>query len=465
VQFMQAPVIIDAFSVPPSLTARGMTAEVAANRMSDGLVELGHLAGSSKEGVTAIPKNQRVDFQIPDSGISIDSLVYYVRQFFHLYQTRISGEFLCATAECKPADMTLRVRILREKLEIIQMPPMGSQSEADYFRATALKVLGVLDPFMAAAVEVQTNPVAGLAQAERLVRQGDADAIWAYNLIGNTKMTLGDTDGAITAFQAALAIDPGFVIAESNLGNALAAKKDYAGAAKVFDTVARQHPDDRFLALGRYRLALDQGQTEEAIAQALKADAVDPGKAMYLSLAGQAAFGASDIPRAREFFDRALQVAPDDDLSVTLLGLIHQLAEEYDQAEQVLRRALDVAPQNVDFLTRHAQALGQLHRLDEALAQVDKALALAPQDASAQKVRASTLQGLGRYEDAMVQVQDMQRLTGETTDILLMRGQNLTGLNRKDEAKAAYDAVIAQEPGSANATMAKAYLALLGAAP
>ncbi|MBC7478208.1 MAG: hypothetical protein H7317_08970, partial [Pseudorhodobacter sp.] len=64
------------------------------------------------------------------------------------------------------------------------MPPVGDQPEAAYFRGAAARLLTVLDPFLAAAYEVKTRPQVGLADAERLVRQGSPAAVWAWNLIG-----------------------------------------------------------------------------------------------------------------------------------------------------------------------------------------------------------------------------------------------------------------------------------------
>lgn len=75
-QFMRSQVIIDAIAVPPALAARGLSADVASNRLWDGLHDAEVMASSSKEGITVLPKSQRVDFSIPDLGISIDSPVY-----------------------------------------------------------------------------------------------------------------------------------------------------------------------------------------------------------------------------------------------------------------------------------------------------------------------------------------------------------------------------------------------------
>lgn len=460
-QFLHTQVIIDTFAVPPGLVQRGLGPDVVANRLWDGLEAVMGEAGSSKEGLLAIPKSQRVDFSIPDSGISIDALVYYVRQFFHLYPTRISGEFICADAACLPGGMSLRIRVLREKLQVIQMPPMGDQPEAAYFHAAAARVLGVLDPFLAAAVEVQTHPLAGLAHAEQLVRQGHPDAIWAWNLIGTTRMNLGQTDLAIAAFRGALAIDPGFVIAQTNLGSALVAKGDYAGAAQVFDTVARTHPGDRFLALGRYRLDLAQGRTDAAIDQVLQAETADPGKATYLFMAAQAAYDAGDTAKATAFLQRALAVAPDDDGAVTLMNLIYQLAKDYDKSAALLENALTLSPDHVDFLSAYAQTLGLMHQFDPSLVQIDRLLVLKPGDTAARKLRASTLQALNRHPEALAQLRPLLQADQGNAELTFMQGQSLQAVGQSAAAKTAYAAAMALDPASPYGMMAKAYLQTL----
>lgn len=143
-QFTKAQVIIDTFDLPAALTQRGLAADVVANRLWGWLVEVKAAAASSKEGGEAIPSSQPVDFRIPDFAISIDSLMYYVRQFFHLYQTRISGEFVCADAACAPEGMALRVRVLREKLaaayEVKTRPQVGGRG-VEKIRASTLLAL------------------------------------------------------------------------------------------------------------------------------------------------------------------------------------------------------------------------------------------------------------------------------------------------------------------------------------
>ena len=229
-QFLREQVLIEPIAVPEALLATGLTPEVAANRLWDGLKEVKEAAGSSKGSVTAIPDSKQVDFSIPDSGLSIDSLIYYVRQFFNAYETRIGGEFRCADPACSPAGITLRLRVVRDDMELLQLPPMGPRAEAEYFRDAAGEVMAVLDPFTAIAADAAAEPKRAQVLARRLIRSGHKDAKWAHNLIGNMLLDDNDIAGAETAYRAALALDPDFPTARTNLGNALRIKWDVAGA-------------------------------------------------------------------------------------------------------------------------------------------------------------------------------------------------------------------------------------------
>ena len=95
-----------------------------------------------------------------------------------------------------------------------------------------------------------------------------------------------------------MALDPTFVIAQTNLGSALVSAKDFAGAKQMLDAVAIAHPGDKFLALGRYHLAVAQNQTDAALKFALQADALEPGKPLYLFMAAQAVYAANRMDDA-----------------------------------------------------------------------------------------------------------------------------------------------------------------------
>lgn len=460
VQFLHSQVIIQAFPVPAALAARGLTADVAANRLWDGLHDEVALADTAKEAIAAMPTSQRVDFAIPDSGISIDSLVYYVRHFFHAYQTRISGEFRCADATCAPEGMSLRLRVMRDQLDIIQMPPIGTEAEGDYFRDAAGRVLDLLDPFTAAAARAQTDPDAALATAERMVRMHHPDAVWAANLIGNIKLRQGDAAGAVIAYRNALALKPDFVVAATNLGVALVQAGQLDEAGKVFAGLEASDSDDQYLALGRSKLAQAKGDLDGAITLLMQAEALDPGTPKYFAIAGDAEFKAGHLDKAAEFATKALDVAPGNYDAVMLMIAVDTGQGNFDKAETVLARAVDAAPAVAEFQHQHASMLHVLDRSPEALVAIDAALKLSPGITSWQVTRADILLSLSRAEEARAQAALVVAVEPANAEAWLIEGQALAALNRVDEARNAYKTAMAHDTGG-YASAAKGYLTVL----
>ena len=91
-QFTRTAIVIDPIAVPEAMVTQGLTPEVVANRVWDGLHEFAATASANRETIAAIPDSQLIEFSLPDAGISIDSIFAQIRQFFQIYETRIGGE-------------------------------------------------------------------------------------------------------------------------------------------------------------------------------------------------------------------------------------------------------------------------------------------------------------------------------------------------------------------------------------
>lgn len=459
VQFLQDQVIIQPFPVPDALAAQGLTPDVAANRLWDGLNEQVAVAATSKQAIAALPANQRVDFAVPDSGISIDALVHYVRHFFHAYPTRISGEFRCTDADCTPQGVSLRLRVMRDTLQVIQMPPLGDDTEAAYFAKAALLVLDRLDPFTAAAARADTDPVTALASAERLVRTGHPDAVWAANLIGNIRLDQGDAAAAVAAYRSALTLDPAFTIAAANLGGALVQSGDLGAAEAVFADLATRG-ENKHLALGRARLALARDDLATATQHLMQAEALDPGTPTYHFLAGEAAYRAGQPDQAADFVAKALAVAPGDHGAVMLQSALHASAGNFAQAEAVLASAATAAPDTADFHGQRAMFLHILNRPAEALLAIDTALRLSPDTTAWQTIRADILLSLNRAADALAQTAPVLAAEPENAGAWLLQGRALLAQSQPVAARTALENAIRFDTGG-NAASAQGYLAIL----
>jgi tetratricopeptide (TPR) repeat protein len=447
-QFWRSDVMIQPISVPDSLAATGLKPDVAANRLWDALQDFARSARTSKTSIVAIPDSQRVQFSFPDSGISIDSLVINLRRFFKLYDTRIGGEFLCADAACAPEGRHLRIRVMTRQSDVIDLPPIGKTSERDYFREAAAGIYGVLDPFVAIAAQADSEPLRATVLARRLIRSHHPDAKWALNLIGNIRLSANDPAGALEEYRAALALDPSFQIARSNLGRALRLTGDLAGAKAAFTELQRSNAASPLSAEGFAEVALAAGDRTEALRQLEIAAARDPLNSRLLTKAGTIEMDAKHEVAAAKYFARALEIDPGSPAAFSGLATIHLAKGDYVAAERLYRDAADYTPDNAETQFDDARLLLLMKSYTSALARIDRATRLAPTNVTYRLLRAKALQPLGRHAEALDELEAAKTLEPQNAEIFSAMGDSFRDTGRKSEAVAAYQRFLQLDPKS-----------------
>lgn len=108
-------VVIDPIRLPEPLRQMGYSEDVAAHRLWDEVVRINESTPTAKDRVTLLPASQQMDFEAPGAGVSLQAVVQMLRPFLGLDETRIAGEFICMTTECKTEGLTLRLRVFREQ--------------------------------------------------------------------------------------------------------------------------------------------------------------------------------------------------------------------------------------------------------------------------------------------------------------------------------------------------------------
>lgn len=403
-QFLRNPVLIEPIAVPEALVTRGLTPEVVASRLWDGLRDANALARTSKESVAAIPNSQRVQFSVPEVGLSMDSIVRQTRQFFNLHQTRIAGEFTCADATCAPEGMVLRLRVLRGTSEVIDLPAVGDADLRRYFTGAAIQILSVLDPFVAVSAISDTEPVRATALARRLIRQHHPDAKWAHNLIGNLRSTAGDYRPALAEYRAALALDPAFTIAQANAARALRQLGDPVASRAEYDAISARLPNSPEVQEGYAELAIGAGNIDDGIAFLQRAAELDPTSPHYFARIGEVEMARGNMDAARDWFTQSLAIDPAYPLALTPMFTLRLSSMDFAGGEQLLRRAADFEPGSAEVQALHGAALTFLDRPAEALAAFDRALAITPDDPTLLYQSANMLQNLGRQADAILRL-------------------------------------------------------------
>lgn len=462
-QFGREQVIIEPVSVPETLSARGLTAEVAASRLWDGLSDVAARASTAKQSLDALPQARKVEFSFPDSGFSLESLVFHARKLFGAYETRISGEFICADADCAPQGLTLRLRVIRDTADIIDLPPMGEKTERAYFEDAALGVTALLDPFTALATETETAPLKAAALARRLIRTAHPDAKWAHNLIGVMRLNSNDLPAAADEFRAANALDPDFVLSWANLGAALAKSGDSAGAAAAFQKAEMLDPANVWSPKGMADAALAKGDAKEAVRLMLVAASRDPASPRFLAEAGRIALGAGETQAGIAHLRSALELDPGYAPASAALALHYFETADYASAEPVYRDAADYAPMDAEAQAAHGMILMILKDWQAALARYERAIALMPDNGAWRLERAIALERLGKNAEALEELARALPLSPGNAAIQMSFGDNLRMLGRKEDAIAAYRKYLEMEKEAPMRSIAEAWIRILEA--
>jgi tetratricopeptide (TPR) repeat protein len=463
-QFRRDQVVIEPIAVPEALAARGLTADVAASRIWDGLSDVTRAARTSKETIVALPDNRRVEFSFPDSGVSIESLVFHVRRLFNAYETRIAGEFVCATAECMPETVSLRLRVVRDGVDIIDLPPMGDRTERAYFADAASGILAVLDPFVAIGAAAETEPLKATILARRLIRSHHEDAKWAHNLIGLIRSDAGDATAAMTEFRAAIALDPSFLPARNNLGNALLRAGDLAGARAQFEAVRARDAGNVHASEGFAELALLAGDRATAVRHYLEAAEQDPVDPRYVTKAGRIELAAGRTEEGVILLTRALELDPGYLMAFGELAAMHLAKGDNLAAEKLYRDAADYAPGDPEAQMAHGRILAILKQWEAAVVRLKRAAELDPGNAGYRLQWAVGLQRLGRLDEALAQLLAAEKLAPADPDVQMSMGDVYRDLDRSPEAVAAYRKYL--DLAAADAIMrpvAERFIALLSA--
>jgi tetratricopeptide (TPR) repeat protein len=477
-QFLRNPVLIEPIAVPDALIERGMTPEVVASRLWDGLGDATALARTSKSSIDAIPNSQRVQFSVPDVGLSMDSIVRQTRQFFNIYQTRIAGEFVCADADCAPEGMRLRLRVLRGTSQVIDLPPVGRQGLRAYFTDAAVQILTELDPFVALSAISESEPIRAVALARRLIRQDHPDAKWAYNLIGNIRSATGqkqEKDGkhaaaseafrlALEEYRGAIALDPGFIVARANAAQTLRQLGDPVASRAAYDAVAAIAPDNPAVVAGYAELAVGAGEIDDAIALFKRAAALSPTSPQHFARIGEVELQRGNASEAHAWFAEALAIDPAFPPAIDPLFIALLTRGDAAEAEALMRRAANHQPGGAWIQALHALAFNVLGDPESALAAFDRALAITPDDAELLYHSSSVLETLDRYPEAIERLNRAVAITPYDPTPLYYRASALAVSGNRTQARADFARVLELDiSGTSYAEWTSNFLDLLDA--
>lgn len=444
-QLTRTAIVIDPIAVPEAMVAQGLTPEVVANRIWDGLQEFAATASANRETIAAIPDSQLIEFSLPDAGISIDSVFAQIRQFFQIYETRIGGEYVCATADCAPGGMRLRLRVVKQHSDVIDLPAMGAMSERDYYREAAAGIYEIIDPYVAIAAQAETAPLKAATLARGLILEGSKDAKWAHNLVGDIEAKGENFAEAAAQYRAALAIDPDFSTARASYAKALFQAGDRDGARAELDELERRDPKNKLVPMTRTALALAAGDKPEAIRQSLLAVELDPLEPGHYIAAGTLELELGHVEQGMAYLREALSIDPGHGGALDALAQAEADNNNLPGAVKLYRQWLDFEPDNIEARTQLGvvlQANGELRESVEHLRIAHDA----GQRGMATQMLAVSLFKLNRFDEVVALLEPIVSADGTAFAEALLLGKSLARAGKPSEAVTLYETFLAAEP-------------------
>jgi tetratricopeptide (TPR) repeat protein len=162
----------------------------------------------------------------------------------------------------------------------------------------------------------------------------------------------GDEEGAIAKFKEALEVDPNLQVARLGLAATALKVGRNAEAAAAAETILKTEPQNEQALRIRYNASLKLGDETKVVDALVGLAAVDPVTARdnLFKLASKA-YDSDDSVKAKERFNKVLELDPNHPRSHYFLGLILMREGAKEQAKSHLERFLQLAPADPEAAT------------------------------------------------------------------------------------------------------------------
>lgn len=351
------PITIQDIAVPDTLSDRGFTGSVIAQRIYDEMIAFGqHVRGSIPRNdiSPAALDNNLKDIDVLWTGVNAAFILSSVRSFFGMKDRRITGEITIEEEadeeEGKPAKYGLTLRV--PGTGMIYRSAKPAERLDPLVREAALEITRRHDPLVASYYYLYArNYDEAYRMTELAISNNQLDmTAAALNLRGLIARARGNWAEAVKQFEEVIKLKPDFVPAYNAYASAVRRVRD---------------------AKGNLRL-------EDSDTMARRALAINPKNSpAYVNLA-LAARMREDYDSATGLFEKAISVEPNYIPTLVDAGNNSIYLHRYDEAFRYYSRAIDLDPNRPDTYLRLAMARRGQGRLDEAINVVQRGIALDP---------------------------------------------------------------------------------------
>jgi excisionase family DNA binding protein len=270
----------------------------------------------------------------------------------------------------------------------------------------------------------------------------DPNYVSAYNNRGNARYHLGDMEGAIADYTKAIELDPKDAFAYSNRGIVRRNLGDLAGAITDYNKAIELDPNYVYAYSNRGNARSDLGDLAGAIADYNKAIELDPNYVYAYNNRGNARSDLGDLAGAITDYNKAIELDPNDAFAYSNRGIVRLNLGDLAGAITDYNKAIELDPNYVYAYNNRGNARYYLGDLERAMADYTKAIELDPKYVRAFHGRCYALYKLGQYQEALPDCETAVRLDPNDADFLDSRAFIYKALGRRAEAIADFESIL-----------------------
>jgi len=227
------------------------------------------------------------------------------------------------------------------------------------------------------------------------------DYVDAYYNMGNALQDKGELDAAIASYKQAIKINPDYVEAYYNMGNVLKNMGDLDAAVANYKKAVKINPDyaDAYSNMGS--ALQDKGELDAAIESYKQVIKINPGYVDAYSKMGNALQDKGELDAAIESYKQAIKINPDYIEAHNNLGVMLQELGRSDEAETSYKKAIKINPYFVEAYNNMSIALRDKGELKAAIESCKQAIKIDPGYAEAYSNMGNALQDEGELDTAI----------------------------------------------------------------
>jgi putative PEP-CTERM system TPR-repeat lipoprotein len=324
--------------------------------------------------------------------------------------------------------------------------------------------LGQAEMYLAAVVAAMpnSNDARNLLAQTRLQQQdaraaqvllqpnldGPAPNPGSLALAAQASVSLGDFDQAVEYLKRAAEADPENVAAQLNLATTLLMASRIDEAQSILDSVdfsgddANSYRGDVLSVMS----LVQSGATVTALEKAIALKDQWPENARVLMMVGSLQMMSDDVSAARETFEQAVKVAPNDILSIRFLAAAEEKNGDFAAATKRNLEIIDLEPNDLAAITGLARLSAGANDLEGARHWLDRAVAADPQNLAIRKTLGRWMLSQRDFEAARNLAEETIELAKDNDDAHRLLGHALLNLGEPEAAINSFTTAIGLNP-------------------